>query len=142
MTGPLPAVVKAFIDRAPVCRIATVHPNGGPQLIPVCPAFDGDSTVYVDIATEGVTASAFRSNPLVTALFDEYNDDWSKLQAVVLRCRAEAVTSAELDNAWEILRAKFPQGAATGWSPRLTLALRVQSWTEWGLVSPVSYDSG
>ena len=140
MTKALPGVVKDFVSRAPVCRIATVRPNGEPHVIPVCPAFAGESTVYVDIAKQGVSASAFSSNAAVTALFDEYHDDWSKLQAVVLRCRAEALRGAELDLAWEMLRAKFPQGESIGWSPRLTLALRVRSWSEWGLIAALSYE--
>ncbi len=137
--NPLPDAVKAFIDGAHVCRIATVQEDGTPHIIPVCPAFDGDRNVYVDVAKGGVTARALVSNDRITAIFDEYSDDWSKLRAVILRCRAEQLRGAELDKAWELFREKYPQGQAIGWDARHTLALRVGGWTEWGLVHPLGY---
>ncbi len=138
---PLPDAVKEFIRAAPVCRIASVRASGSPHAIPVCPAFDGDSTVYIDVAIAGVTAKALVANPEAVALFDQYYDDWSKLQAVALRCRAEPVEGDELERAWVLFGEKFPQGAAIGWSPRLTLALRLRGWTEWGITAALAYDS-
>jgi nitroimidazol reductase NimA-like FMN-containing flavoprotein (pyridoxamine 5'-phosphate oxidase superfamily) len=135
----LPDAVKAFIDGAHVCRIATVREGGTPHIIPVCPAFDGDRTMYVDVAKDGVTARALVSSDRITAIVDEYSDDWSKLKAVILRCRAEQLQGAELEKAWELFRAKYPQGQAIGWEARHTLALRVGGWTEWGLVHPLGY---
>ena len=139
MRGPLPEAVKEFLAAAPVCRLATVKADGTPHIIPVCPAFDGDRTVYVDIAAGGVSARALESNNRVTAIFDEYYDDWSKLKAVILRCRAEVLAGRGVDEAWELFRQKYPQGQAIGWEARHTLALRVDGWTEWGLVNPLGY---
>ena len=136
---PLPEVVKGYVAAATVCRIASVREDGMPHIIPVCPVFDGDETVYVDVANDGVTARALAANNRLTAVFDEYHDDWSKLKAVILRCRAEQARGAELERAWELFREKYPQGQAIGWEARHTLALRVQSWTEWGLVHPLGY---
>src|SRR3990172_3947193 len=107
---PLPEAVKAFIDRAHVCRIATVREGGTPHIIPVCPAFDGDRVVYVDVAKDGVTARALVSSDRITAIFDEYSDDWSKLKAVILRCRAEQLQGAELDKAWVLAPGEVPAG--------------------------------
>ena len=115
-------------------------PDGTPHVIPVCPAFDGEATVYVDIAGRGVSAAAFRSHPSLTAIIDEYHDDWSKLQAVILRCRAEELTGEDLERAWALFREKYPQGEPWGWAPRLTLALRVYGWTEWGIGEPIAYE--
>ena len=137
---PLPEAVKEFIATAPVCRIASVRPGGTPHIIPVCPVFDGKSTVYVDLASGGVSAAAFRSNPNITVLIDAYHDDWSKLQAVILRCRAEELSGEELERAWVLFRGKFPQGELIGWSARLTLALRIGGWTEWGIAEPLPYE--
>ena len=130
---PLPPAVKAFVGAARVCRIATVRPDRTPHLIPVCPVFDGDSTLYVDLASHGVSAAAFRSNPSITVLIDEYHDDWSKLQAVILRCRAEELAGEEMERAWAMIREKFPQYVTVDWQPRLTLALYVQDWRQWGI---------
>ena len=130
---PLPDAVKEFIAAARVCRIASVRPDGTPHVIPVCPAFDGETTVYVDIASRGVSAAAFRANPNIAVLIDEYDDDWTKLKAVLLSCRVQEAVGEEKERAWEMIRAKFPQYEGIGWEPRLTLALRVYDWRQWGV---------
>ena len=136
---PLPDAVRGFLAAATVCRIATVRSDGTPHIIPVCPAFDSEHTVYVDVAKDGVTARALTANNRITAIFDEYHDDWSKLKAVILRCRAEVLDGGDLDRAWNLFREKYPQGQAIGWAARHTLALRIGGWTEWGLVHPLGY---
>jgi len=135
----LPDAVREFIRDARVCRIATVLPSGEPHAIPVCPAFDGEATLYVDLTRHGASAKALRENPRVAVLIDEYDDDWSKLKAVILHCTAEEVQGDELKSAWELFHDKFPQGVAIGWEARLTLALRIHRWTEWGIVAPLPY---
>jgi nitroimidazol reductase NimA-like FMN-containing flavoprotein (pyridoxamine 5'-phosphate oxidase superfamily) len=136
---PIPDLVKEFISAAPVCRIATVRSAGTPHIIPVCPAFDGDATVYVDIARRGVSGRALETNQNVTVLIDEYDDDWSKLKAVILRCKAEALAGDEFERAWALFHKKFPQGDAIGWTARHSLALRILDWVEWGITKPLPY---
>jgi len=138
---PIPDAVKSYIAEASVLRLATVPASGDPHIIPVCPAFDGDSTVFVDVAVDGVTAMAIAGNPSVTVIIDEYDDDWSKLKAVIMRCRAEPLADQELQAAWELFRARYPQGKAVGWEPRLTLGLRIRSWTEWGITHILGYEA-
>ena len=96
---PLPGAVRAFIATAPVCRIATIRPNGEPHVIPVCPVFDGDATAYVDIGKCYATAEGLQANGSVAVLIDEYFDDWSKLKGVLLRCRAEPTEGEEMERA-------------------------------------------
>jgi nitroimidazol reductase NimA-like FMN-containing flavoprotein (pyridoxamine 5'-phosphate oxidase superfamily) len=134
VSKPLPPAVKSFLDGAHVCRISSVGDGGAPHVIPVCPVFDGESTVYVDIGEDDVTAVAVRSNPRIAVLFDEYDDDWAKLRKVLLKCTAEAVTGDAQQAVWERIRAKYPQYATVGWRPRLTLALRIKSWTQTNLL--------
>lgn len=136
---PIADAVKEFIRAVPVCRIATARANGQPHAIPVCPAFDGEATLYVDLTRHGASARALRENPRVAVLIDEYYDDWSKLKAVILHCTAEEIEGAELKSAWELLHEKFPQGVAIGWEARLTMALRISAWTEWGIVAELPY---
>ncbi|HEU4759737.1 MAG TPA: pyridoxamine 5'-phosphate oxidase family protein [Dehalococcoidia bacterium] len=131
---PLPPAVKEFVGAARVCRIATVRPDRTPHVIPVCPVFDGDATVYVDIGRRYTTTEALNKNASVAVLIDEYDDDWDRLRAVLLRCRAEPIRGPEKERAWELIRTKFPQYKEIGWEPRLTLALRVQDWRQWGIV--------
>ena len=127
---PLPDAIKRYLTTAPVCRIATVRPNGEPHVIPVCPVFDGAATVYVDLDPKSATAAGLRAEPRIAVLLDDYDDDWSKLRKVLLRCRAEPVEGAERDAAWERIREKFPQHATIDWRPRLTMALRIEGWVQ------------
>jgi nitroimidazol reductase NimA-like FMN-containing flavoprotein (pyridoxamine 5'-phosphate oxidase superfamily) len=131
---PFPEAVKHFVAEARVCRLAGVRPSGEPHVIPVCPVFDGGETLYVDIGAAYTMAEAVRDSPRLGALIDEYDDDWSRLRAVLLRCEAREVGGDEQERAWEMIRAKFPQYRGVGWEPRLTLALRVYDWRQWGIV--------
>ena len=96
--------------------------------------------MYVDLAPNGVSARALESNHRTTAIFDEYYDDWSKLQAVILRCRGEELAGEELERAWVLMREKYPQGELIAWSARLTLALRIRDWSEWGITAALPYE--
>ncbi len=130
---PLPDAVRAFIDAARVCRIATVRADGEPHLIPVCPVYDGDTTLYVDLGPKSTTARALEHDPRITVLIDEYDADWTKLRKVILRCTAEAVTGEAQERVWEQIRRTYPQYASGDWTPRLTMALRIQDWLQEGI---------
>ena len=132
MEKPLTDAIKAYLAKSPVCRIASVTASGQPHVIPVCPVFDGE-TVYVDLGTTSVSGRAVINEPRVAVLFDEYFDDWSKLRKVLLKCQAEPVTGAEQEAAWAMIRQKFPQYEGIDWKPRLTVALRIQTWLSEGL---------
>lgn len=130
---PLTKAILEYVKAAPVCRIATVRPNGEPHVIPVCPVFDGEQTVYVDIGPKSATRNALAHEQRVAVLFDEYFDDWSKLRKVLLKCRAEEVNGAERDQAWAWIREKFPQYTSVNWEPRRTMALRIYDWIQEGM---------
>jgi coenzyme F420-0:L-glutamate ligase / coenzyme F420-1:gamma-L-glutamate ligase len=137
---PLPEPVKQFISEARVCRIATARPNGEPHVIPVCPVFDGEATVYVDIGRKYASAEGIRSSSKVAVLIDYYDDNWALLKGVLLRCDAEPADGEEQGRAWELIREKFPQHKSVGWEPRLTLALRIYDWRQWGITQPPQYE--
>ncbi len=124
----IPDEIKRYIAATPVCRIATVRADGAPHVIPVCPVFDGDRTIYVDLGPRSVAARALSAEPRIAVLIDEYHDDWSRLRKVLLHCTAMPVTGEEQDAAWERIRAKFPQYTTVDWQPRLTMALRIERW--------------
>jgi nitroimidazol reductase NimA-like FMN-containing flavoprotein (pyridoxamine 5'-phosphate oxidase superfamily) len=136
---PMPEAIREFVRTARVCRIATVRADGSPHLIPVCPVFDG-TALFIDIGRRYATAEGVMANGRLAVLIDEYSDDWSKLKAVLLRGRAEPVEGEERDRAWELIREKFPQYKPIGWAPRLTLALRIEDWRQWGLTDPPKHE--
>ena len=137
----IPDAIKEFVREARVCRIATVLPSGEPHAIPVCPVFDGDATVYVDIGRKYASAAGVIANGKVAVLIDHYDDDWALLKGVLLRCGAEVIEGEERDRAWEMIRAKFPTYSSVGWEPRMTLALRVYNWRQWGITEAPKYEA-
>lgn len=129
---PMPTKVKAFIRRAGVCRIATAQPDGSPFANPVCHVFDGDF-VYIDVGLKGKTATAIRKNPRIAIVIDDYADDWGKLRGVTLQTKAKVARGEAKKKAWRLIRRKFPQSRDYEWNPRLTLALTITDWQQWGL---------
>jgi nitroimidazol reductase NimA-like FMN-containing flavoprotein (pyridoxamine 5'-phosphate oxidase superfamily) len=104
---PPPEAVRDFVGEARVCRIATVRPSGEPHVIPVCPVFDGEATVYVDIGRKYASTEGIKANGRVVVLIDYYDDNWALLKGVLLRCQAEPVEGEERDRAWDLIREKF-----------------------------------
>jgi len=138
---PIPDAVREFVREARVCRIATVRPNGEPHVIPVCPVFDGEATVYVDIGRKYASAEGVQASGKVAVLIDYYDDNWALLKGLLLRCQAGPAEGEERDRAWELVREKFPQYETVGWEPRLTLALRIYDWRQWGIMEAPKYEA-
>src|SRR3970282_1698989 len=99
---PIPDAVPDFVREARVCRIATVRPNGEPHVIPVCPVFDGETTVYVDIGPKYASAQGVQASGKIAVLIDHYDDNWALLKGVLLRCTAEPAEGEERDRAWAL----------------------------------------
>jgi PPOX class probable F420-dependent enzyme len=99
---------RRFIEWARVAHLATVAPDGGPHVVPVCPALDGDRIV---IATEdNAKVRNIRGNPRVAVVFDDYVEHWDHLRQVLVRGRAEIVTDgARWTRARDLLNDKFHQ---------------------------------
>jgi len=129
----LPEAVQRYIAETPICRVASVLPDGTAHVAPVCPV-SVEGTLYIDVSHTGGTARALAAGDKVTVLFDEYHDEWDRLKGVLLYCRAAEVTGAHRDRVWRVLREKYPQSVDAKWNPRLTLALRVEDWKQWGVV--------
>jgi PPOX class probable F420-dependent enzyme len=132
-TGELPEAVRRFVGEARVCRMASVDASGEPHVVPLCPVFDGEGTLYVDVGRESANARNVAANPVVEVAIDHYDEDWSQLRGVLLHCRAEVVGEEEQERAWGLIREKYPQYKEIQWEPRLTLALRIGSWGSWGV---------
>ncbi|MGB6836832.1 MAG: hypothetical protein WBF66_03910, partial [Dehalococcoidia bacterium] len=106
-------------------------------VVPLCPVFDGDRTLYVDVGRNSANARNVAANPRAEVALDEYDEDWSLLRGALLHCDVQVAKGEERDHAWQLIRQKYPQYKEVDWRPRLTLALRIRSWTEWGLIKPM-----
>ena len=131
-TETIPETIRSFIAQAPVCRLATASSSGEPHVVPLCPVFDGGGTLYVDVGIRSRNAANVAANPAVEVVLDQYDSDWSSLKGVLLSCRAELASVEEQEHAWGMIRRKYPQYKDIQWKPRLTLALRIRTWTSWG----------
>jgi nitroimidazol reductase NimA-like FMN-containing flavoprotein (pyridoxamine 5'-phosphate oxidase superfamily) len=122
---------KVFLQRARVCRIASVDRRGVTHAAPLCHAFDPETrTAYV--ATNGVTARNLRARRRAAIECDDYFEDWDRIRGLVAHARAKFVRGGpELDRARRLLQGKFKQ--YRGVEIDGVIALKVESVTSWGL---------
>jgi PPOX class probable F420-dependent enzyme len=76
--------MRRRFGQARVARLATITPRGGPHLVPVCFALDGERVVIVvDDKPKSTTAlrrlDNVRANATVSVLVDHWDEDWSQL---------------------------------------------------------------
>lgn len=116
--------------------LATVTPGGGPHLVPVVFACDGD-VVYTAVDGKPKSTQKLRrlanieAQPKVSLLADEYSDDWERLWWV--RADGEAAVhhdGAQVERARELLRAKYVQyGSVSLDGP--VIEISVTRWVSW-----------
>ncbi|MFQ5985767.1 MAG: TIGR03668 family PPOX class F420-dependent oxidoreductase [Thermoplasmata archaeon] len=107
----------AFIRGQRVARMATVHRQDGPHVVPVCFAFDGESFfTAVDQKPKRVSPDRLRrvqnlqEDSSVALILDEYSEDWSQLRYLLVRGKGVLVTDpGERRNAFRLLEQKYEQ---------------------------------
>lgn len=121
--------------------MATVDEKARPHLIPICYVFDG-SLFYTAIdakpkSVEGKRLARVRniqSNPQVSLLVDEYDEDWERLWYILVRGTASVLDNgAEKQKSIRLLRQKYPN-YRVGFLPDHALIIRIQPQhiTWWG----------
>jgi PPOX class probable F420-dependent enzyme len=130
------AEMRRRFEGARVARLATVRDDGRPHLVPVCFAVDGDVIVSVvddkpKRRTELQRLDNVRTQPAVSLLVDQYDDDWTQLWWV----RADGVGSVlesgdEHARAIDLLVAKYAQYRARR-PAGATLVIAVEAWRGW-----------
>jgi PPOX class probable F420-dependent enzyme len=106
-----------FLRSARTGHLATADANGQPQVVPVCYVFDGESIYSVlDAKPKTVSLRQLRrvrnilANPQVSLVVDHYEEDWSRLQYLMVLGDAELLESGEeWARAIAMLREKYPQ---------------------------------
>jgi PPOX class probable F420-dependent enzyme len=128
--------MRAFVNDAPVARLATVGADGRPHLVPVCFVLVGDR-LYSAVDHKPKRGTRLRRLANVEAtgvacvLVDEYHDDWTALRWVRLDGTARVVRDeAEAARAVDALVRKYPQYAHRRPSGPV-LAVDVRRWTGW-----------
>jgi PPOX class probable F420-dependent enzyme len=129
--------MRRLVGEARIARLATVDPDGRPNLVPVVFVLRGD-TFYssVDAKPKGTVRlrrlqNLERDPRAVAVLVDHYVEDWPALWWVRLRGSARILEDGpERRRALELLNAKYeqyrdmpPQGSV--------LAVDVDEWRGW-----------
>src|SRR2546425_7751113 len=110
---------RARFASARVARLATVRGDGGPHLVPVCFALDGERIVSVVDEKPKTTPALRRLDNIrvhaeVSLLVDHYEDDWSALWWVRVDGRARIVEGGpDRAHAIDALQAKYSQYRGT-----------------------------
>ena len=116
MTNLSPAQDR-FLRSARTGHLATADAKGRPQVVPVCFVFDGQAIYSVlDAKPETTPLRQLRrvknilANPQVSLVVDHYEEDWDKLEYILVSGDAELLES---DEEWALavamLREKYPQ---------------------------------
>jgi PPOX class probable F420-dependent enzyme len=106
-----------FLRSARTGHLATANAKGRPQVVPVCFVFDGQAIYSVLDAKPKTTplrqlrrVKNILANPQVSLVVDHYEEDWDKLQYILVSGDAELLESGEK---WALaiamLREKYPQ---------------------------------
>ena len=135
--------MRRRVVEARVGRLATVRPDGGPHLVPICFAVlegAGGDVIVSGTDEKPKTTYALRrlrnvaENPAATLLVDHYDEEWERVWWVRADGRGRVIDDdAERELAVAALRAKYPQYLHIG-IPGAVLAIDVDRWRGWAYV--------
>jgi PPOX class probable F420-dependent enzyme len=108
--------VRALLDASRIAHLATADNRLRPHVVPLCYARE-DDRLYFIVDEKPKRAgkrlkrlSNIAENPLVALLVDVYDEDWRKLEFVLVSGTAEIVAQAEeFRRAVALLRERYPQ---------------------------------
>jgi PPOX class probable F420-dependent enzyme len=108
---------QAFLQKQRTGHLATVDGQGRPVVVPFCFVYDGKAFYSpIDEKPKSVSPEKLRrtrnirANPEVALVIDHYEEDWSRLQFVLIRGRARILHSGkEHARAVALLRKKYLQ---------------------------------
>ncbi len=124
------------MTQARVAHLATVLPDGGPHIVPITFAVDGDTIVTaVDHKPKTTTRlqrlKNIRACPVVSVIVDHYDDDWSRLwwvradgdARIVLAGSDHVRATSRLAEKYEPYRHRLPEGPV--------IEITVTRWASW-----------
>jgi PPOX class probable F420-dependent enzyme len=128
--------MRDLVAAARVARLATVTPEGGLHLVPICFVLDGEE-LYSAVDEKPKRSRLLqrlenvRVHPELAVLVDHYEEDWSLLWWVRLRGAGRIVKCGrEFDRALRLLAQKYEQYRER--QPRgPVLAISVAEWRGW-----------
>jgi len=99
-----------FVEKLPVCRLATVTKNCRPMVRPVWPAYDGKN-IYIATDLDTPKLKQIEANPEVSLVFDDYDrNEWTSLCGIRFQGSASILTKGEeYRHAHTLLKEKYPE---------------------------------
>ena len=129
--------MRRSVSGARVARLATIDPDGTPNVVPLCFALEG-STLYSGVDQKPKRTKKLRRlenvkrDPRVTVLIDHYEDDWTKAWWVRLRGRARLLEAAEGLRGRQRLIEKYPQYREDPPDDDV-MAIEIDQWLGWSM---------
>lgn len=129
--------MRRIVSGARVARLATVDPDGTPNMVPLCFALEG-STLYSGVDQKPKRTKKLRRlenikrDPRVTVLIDHYEDDWAKAWWVRLRGTARLLEAAEALRGRKLLIEKYPQYQEDPPEDDV-MAIEIGQWLGWSM---------
>ena len=143
MTNLSPAQDR-FLRSARTGHLATADAKGRPQVVPVCFVFDGQAIYSVLDAKPKTTplrqlrrVKNILANPRVSLVVDHYEENWDKLQYILVSGDAELLES---DEKWVVaiamLREKYPQYQAMDLDQSPVIKITPVRYSPWSSQPP------
>lgn len=130
----------AFVQRQRVARLATADAEGVPHVIPVCFVYL-DGAFYSAIDEKPKRSARLKrlrnieANPRAALLFDEYDEDWTRLAWVLVQGTAAVLTGGgEYERSLAALREKYRQYRSMALAGRSLIRVRPERVASWGAV--------
>lgn len=128
--------MRRRVAAARVARLATIDPDGAPNVVPFVFALEGD-TLYSSVdekpkrTRELRRLENLRRDPRFMVLIDHYAEDWPTVWWVRLRGQGRVIDEGpERERALGLLREKYPQYERE--APQgAVVALDVEEWRGW-----------
>ena len=131
----------AFLQAQRVARLATADLEGHPHIVPVCYAYDGAHFyIPLDEKPKRVDESKLRRVRNILArheaslLFDQYDNDWSRLGYVLVHGQAGLLQPGDVlhAQALALLRERYVQYRSMELESHAVIMITPDSVTSWG----------
>ena len=130
-----------FVQMQRVARLATADLDGHPYIVPVCFAYDGmHFYIPLDEKPKKVDESKLRRVRNILArheaslLFDQYDEDWSRLGYVLVHGQAGLIQPGDTlhAQALALLRERYVQYRSMALEEHAIIVITPDSVTSWG----------
>jgi PPOX class probable F420-dependent enzyme len=132
---------ETFIRDHRVARLATADDKSQPMVVPICYAFDGERFYTpIDEKPKRVARGELkrvrniRANPRAALVIDDYSENWSDLEYVLVTGEAAILESSDPEHtrAVKLLREKYSQYQSMAIDQRPIIRItprRIKRWT-------------